>query len=101
MKRMNYKNIKVIASRENTGFGKGCNIGAQYAKGSFILFLNNDTIIKDKEIIEMVHYLNMHRDIAILGGQLRNFDGSKQASAGKFYTLYYAFLLLLGMQKYG
>ncbi len=101
IKKKNYKNMKVIASPENTGYGKGCNLGAQYTKGTYLLFLNNDTLIKDKGIVEMVHFMNMHRDIAILGGQLSNFDGSKQPSTGKFYTLYNTFLLLLGMQKYG
>jgi len=42
-----------------------------------------------------------HQDVSILGGQLRNFDGSLQASAGKFYTLSKALLLLLGMQRFG
>jgi len=57
--------------------------------------------VQDKGILAMAHYLEKHPEIAILGGQLRNFDGSLQASAGKFYTPFNATLLLLGMQKYG
>ena len=101
IKTKSYKHTTVIANPENAGFGKGCNLGARHSKGDFILFLNNDTVAKDRGILSMAHYMKAHSEIGILGGQLRNPDGSLQASTGKFYTLYNAFLLLLGMQKYG
>lgn len=96
-----YKGMHVIANTENAGFGMGCNLGAEHAKGEYILFLNNDTIVKDTGLLAMVKYMTLHPDIAILGGQLRNIDGSIQPSTGKFYTLFNVTLLLLGMQKYG
>lgn len=96
-----YKNIHLIANPTNSGFGAGCNTGAKYSKGEFILFQNNDTIVKDAGIISMARYMQEHSEIAILGGQMRNFDGSLQASTGKFYTLGYATLLLLGGQRFG
>lgn len=101
IKKNHYKNMQVIPNRENAGFGKGCNIGADVAKGEFVLFLNNDTSVQDKGIIDMALYMKKHEKIAILGGQLRNPNGSLQASTGKFYTLWNVFLLLLGMQKFG
>lgn len=101
IKRKEYKNISVIESKENGGFSKGCNIGARLARGKFLLFLNNDTFIKDKGILEMADYLNANNNVSILGGQLKNEDGSSQPSSGKFYTLSRAMLLLLGGQKFG
>jgi GT2 family glycosyltransferase len=97
----NYKNIHLIVNKDNAGFGKGCNLGAQHAKGELLVLLNNDTLVKDKGILAMADYLKSHQEVAILGGQLRNSDGTLQASTGKFYTPFYAFLLLLGMQKFG
>lgn len=96
-----YPQTHIFASRENGGFGKGNNFGAKRAKGKYVVFLNNDTIVKDRGLLNMAKYLESHPDVAILGGQLRNPDGSLQASAGVFYTLFNAFLLLLGMQKFG
>ena len=96
-----YKNVQLIANNENGGFAKGNNRGAKLAKGDFLLFLNNDTLVKDRGLLEMAEYLKQHKDITILGGQLRNSDGTLQASSGKFYTLFNVFLLLLGMQKFG
>ncbi len=101
VKEKSYKNMHVIANPANSGFGAGCNLGAKSAKGKYLLFLNNDTIAKDHGILAMAKYMDEHPDIAILGGQLRNFDGSLQASTGRFYTLGYAALLLAGGQRYG
>lgn len=101
IKKKKYKNITLYPNEKNSGFGAGCDFGAKKAKGDYFLFLNNDTVVKDRGIWEMVSYLENHKKIAILGGQLRNFDGSRQPSSGKFYTPFNAVLLLLGMQKYG
>ena len=100
-KKNHYKNLTIIANRENAGFAKGCNLGASTAEGKFLLFLNNDTQVRDRGIFEMAKYMEAHPEAAILGGQLRNFDGSLQASSGKFYTLPNALLLLLGLQRFG
>lgn len=101
IKEKKYKNVHMIANPSNSGFGAGCNTGAKASKGDFILFQNNDTIVKDGGIYSMALYMKEHANIAIMGGQLRNFDGSLQPSTGKFYTLGYAALLLLGGQRFG
>jgi GT2 family glycosyltransferase len=101
IKKKQYKNIQVTANDENSGFSKGCNIGAQKAKGDYILFLNNDTIVKDRGILNMVQYMKENSKAAILGGQLSNFDGTKQPCVGSFYTPVKVFMLLLGLQRYG
>lgn len=101
IKKNNYRNIHLIKSSTNGGFGKGNNLGAKNAKGDFILFLNNDTTVSDTSVLKMVEYMKEYKEVAILGGQLRNTDGSKQASSGSFYNLFAVFLLLLGFQKFG
>ena len=75
--------------------------GAQASIGDYILFLNNDTVVKDKSIFEMAHFLATHSEASILGGQMKNFDGTLQPCAGTFYTLWPAFLLLIGGHKLG
>lgn len=89
-------NLKIIQNSENVGFGKGCNIGAEYAKGKFLLFLNSDTRVLDRGFLQMVNFLDSRKDIGILGGKLLNPDGNLQRSGGKFYNLWYLFLMLLG-----
>ncbi len=96
-----YKNVSLHESKENNGFGSGNNIGAFKSKGKYILFLNNDTQVKDDGFLRMVEYMENHLEASILGGQLRNFDNSPQSSAGKFYTPIRVVMLLMGMQRFG
>lgn len=96
-----YKNFIIIPNKENAGFGGGCNFGASYAHGNYLLFLNNDTTVEDNGIIKMASFLTKHPEIAILGGALSKSDGQPQPSCGKFYTPLFVFLLLLGFQKFG
>lgn len=101
VKEKEYGNLSIIESKENGGFGKGCNLGAKAARGDYLLFLNNDTVIKDKGILEMARYMSKNNKVSILGGQLKNIDGSLQPSVGKFYTFFRALMLFLGLQRLG
>ena len=52
----NNKKVKVIINKENLGFAKGNNIGFSYIKNNlhsdFIVMINSDTIIKQREFCE-------------------------------------------------
>lgn len=93
--------LKLIESKENLGFAKGCNLGTKTAKGKYILFLNSDTQVLDKGFLSMVDFLNKSADIAILGGKIENDDGSIQRSCGKFYNLFNLLIMLLGFERFG
>lgn len=99
IKKLQIKNIRLIESKENLGFSKGCNLGAKNAKGNYLLFLNSDTEIKDQGLVKMVDYLKKNEKVGILGGALKNEDGSVQPSTGKFYNLPNLFLMLCGYDK--
>lgn len=94
-----YKNVHLLPHTENNGFGGGNNYGEQHAKGKYVLFLNSDTVV-GKGLDAMLSFLQDKPKIGVLGGMLKNFDGSEQSSLGKFYFLPHVFLLLLGMQRF-
>jgi len=94
-------NLKLIISKENLGFGKGCNFGAKAARGKYILFLNSDTQILDRGFLSMVDFLEKNTDVAILGGKIENSNGSIQRSCGKFYNLFNLLIMLLGFERFG
>jgi len=100
-KKLNIENLELIESRENLGFSKGCNMGASSASGDYLLFLNSDTEIKDQGFIKMVEHFEKNTDVGILGGALKNEDGTSQSSAGKFYNLSNLFLMMLGFERLG
>ena len=94
-------NLRLIENKENYGFSKGNNIGAKEAKGNYVLFLNSDTEVKDKGFLRMLEFMESHGNVGILGGKLKNLDNSVQKSAGKFYTLFNLFLMLVGAERLG
>lgn len=101
IKKLKINNLNLIESKENLGFSKGCNLGAKTAKGKYLLFLNSDTEIKDQGFINMVEYLNKNEQVGILGGALKNEDGTPQPSASKFYNLFNLFFMMIGLERLG
>jgi GT2 family glycosyltransferase len=61
-----FKNyIKLIKNEKNYGFTKGNNIGAKYAKGDYLLFLNNDTIVEKDFLKFLVDALEKNKKAGI------------------------------------
>ena len=73
--------VRLIGSPDNLGFAKGNNLGAASARGTFLLLLNNDTQVLGS-LQPLLDYLEAHPDTAVVGGRLRNPDGSIQPSVG-------------------
>lgn len=62
--------VKIICSEQNLGFAAGNNLGLKYAKGDFIIFLNNDTEVEPNWLDELVKTANMDPKIGICGCKL-------------------------------
>ena len=93
--RKKHKDIKIIQNRENEGFAKGCNLGSQEASGEYILFLNSDTVINDKSIKKLLESAK-YEEVGVVGGILKNKDGSRQRSFGRDYNLVNLSIMLFG-----
>lgn len=65
-----FPKLKIIQSKENLGFTKANNLGFQYSKGEYLLFLNSDTEIVGQALSKMVNYLEVHKKIGVLGPKL-------------------------------
>ena len=64
------KKLRIIALNRNYGFSKGNNIGVTYAKGDFIIILNNDTKVKPNFITQVVKIAENDEQIASVGCQI-------------------------------
>src|SRR5258706_4719742 len=42
--------VSLIDAKKNLGFGRANNLGAKKAKGTYLLFLNSDTLILDNAL---------------------------------------------------
>lgn len=82
----NLPTVKVIANKENKGFGGGNNQGANIAKGKYLLLLNPDAFLEKDSLRIMVDIMEKDPEIVSVGPQLRYVDGSMQQSAGYLPT---------------
>jgi len=72
----------VLRSGENRGFGAANNAGARAARGDTLLFLNNDTIVRDPILPRIEEYFAATPVCGVAGLQILNPDGSPQNSTG-------------------
>ena len=59
-----FLDLKVVSTKTNKGYAGGCNFGAKYADGDYIVFLNNDTVVDQKWLIELIKLMDEKPTIA-------------------------------------
>src|SRR5262245_31495246 len=62
-----HKNVKVSTGHGNIGFGKGCNLGAKSASGTFFLMLNPDCILQPDTVQRLHQSVSKITQPAMLG----------------------------------
>lgn len=84
-----FPDICFIESEENIGFGRANNLGAEYANGEFLFFLNSDTLLIENSIAKMVNFFTkneVHLNIGVLGCILVGKDQEINGFGGSFPT---------------
>lgn len=88
-----FPSVKVLRREKNGGFGENNNMGMRIAKGKYVLLLNDDTEIIDKNIFkEMIAWMDTHPKAGISSCGLVNPDKVTLQGSGGFYpTLFRVF----------
>jgi GT2 family glycosyltransferase len=87
--RTNYPWVKIQALDRNYGFAKGNNIAVKNARGKYIVFLNNDTVVTPDWLNDLVDAMEKGRDTGIAGSKILLHDTpEKLNSAGANITFY-------------
>jgi GT2 family glycosyltransferase len=79
--------VNLLAIRDNPGFAAGINQAARVASGRFLLVLNPDCLVSTDIIGGLTATLERDRRAGVCGAQIREADGSLQASARTFPTV--------------
>ena len=78
--------FRVVRNEENTGFGPACNQGAALARGEYILFLNNDTILLPGWLDPLVEALDEDDLLAAVQPKLLYPDGRLNDAGGLVFA---------------
>ena len=63
--KQHYPSVTVVESDQNLAYAGGNNLGASRARGSYLLFLNHDTIVLQGFLEKLVRVMQSHPEIAI------------------------------------
>ena len=74
--------ITVVTNEKNLRFLLNCNHAAEYAKGQYILFLNNDTQVQDNWLKPLVDLMERDNSVGMVGSKLIYSDGYLQEAGG-------------------
>lgn len=76
------ENVRLVTTKKNLRFLLNCNNAAKYAKGKYILFLNNDTQVQDNWLEPLVSLIESNKSIGMVGSKLVYPDGYLQEAGG-------------------
>lgn len=65
-----FKDVILIANKDNAGFSRANNQGVDIAKGRYIHFLNPDTVVPEDFYSTILKYLDQHEEVGCLGPRL-------------------------------
>lgn len=71
-----------VVSKENQGFLLNCNAAAKSAKGTYVVFLNNDTLVLPGWLDAIVDTFRRDQNVGLVGSKLLNGDGTLQEAGG-------------------
>jgi hypothetical protein len=74
--------VRYVRGTENQGFIRNCNAAAKHARGRYVLFLNNDTLVLPGWLDELVDTMEADATIGMAGSKLIYPDGRLQEAGG-------------------
>lgn len=87
-----HPDLPLIANDSNLGYCPAANQGARIARGSYLFFLNDDTIVLDDAIARAMRTLQAHPEVGVVGSRLLNLDRTDQWSGRRFPGVWSAVL---------
>lgn len=82
-----YPWVRVFSNRINRGVAPARNQGLRAARGEYVIFLDDDTIVQPGAFDRVLAYMDAHPDVGLCGPKLVDRKGNCQFSCRLFPTL--------------
>ena len=82
-----FPEVVLIRNGENHGFARASNQAAERARGRYVFFLNNDTVVPPYTLARLVAFADAHPGVGMIGPRLRDGTGKLQISYRRKPTL--------------
>ncbi|RME97163.1 MAG: glycosyltransferase family 2 protein [Chloroflexi bacterium] len=99
MLRRNYPDVQVIVNTKNVGFARANNQAMQQSAADYFLLWNSDAFATPGAVQSLLQLAQSQPRAGLIGAQLRNPDGTFQASYTPFPGLWQEFLILSGLGR--
>ncbi len=76
------KGLRYFRNPKNLGFLNNCNANAKHARGDYLVFLNNDTLVNPGWMERLYRTFTEHGDVGIAGSKLIFPNGELQEAGG-------------------
>src|SRR5665213_1162499 len=82
-----FPRVVLVRNADNAGFARANNQAARLARGRYLFFLNNDTVVPPGALRRLVEYARAHPEIGLLGPRMRDGRGRTQVSCRRRPTV--------------
>lgn len=79
-----FRGLHLSSTSSNPGFAAGVNRAARDARGRYLLLLNPDCVVHGDVAHTLAAWMDEHPEAGVVGGLVRESDGSLQQSARRF-----------------
>ena len=77
-----FENVRVFSNSSNQGFILNCNKAAGLAEGTYLLLLNNDTLVQPGWLDALLRVMEKDKSAGLVGSKLIYEDGRLQEAGG-------------------
>jgi GT2 family glycosyltransferase len=75
-----FPEVVLVRNTTNAGFARASNQAAARARGRYLFFLNNDTLVPPGTLGRLIAFADAHPEAGMIGPRLRDGDGRMQIS---------------------
>lgn len=94
-----YTNILLLRNRRNVGFARGVNQSIAKSSGKCLFILNNDVILKSKDLDTIYRFMEENGQVGVLAPKLMYPDGRLQRSVSGLPSVFDVFCFFVGLSK--